>query len=66
MGIKCAHSATYSITELSLVELFAISKQRSIECHAGNVPPPFPTIDIDASWVVRSKTSVSTWLKVSY
>ena len=66
MGIKCGHAATHSITGLSINQIFAIANQRSRTYHAVDIPPSSPTIDIDASWVVRSKTSISANNKVGY
>ena len=66
MGIKCGHAATYSLKGLSLNQIYTIAKQRSIAYHAESVAPPSPTIDIDASWLVRSKTSISPSNKIGH
>jgi hypothetical protein len=66
MGIKCGHQATYSLIGLGLNQIYDIAKQRSRTYYADVVPPPCPTIDIDASWVVRSKTTISPSNKIGY
>jgi hypothetical protein len=48
-------------------QVFVIAKQQSIKYHETHDIPILPTIDVDASWVVRSKTIIAnSHNKVAY
>jgi hypothetical protein len=66
MGIKCDHAATYSLNGLSMNQVFVIAKQQSINFHETDYIPILPTINVDASLVVRSITNISSLNKVNY
>ena len=58
MGVKCGHSINYCINNLSFNDVVNVARSR-------NGFSRMPTIDVNASWVVRRMTGLSFYMRVS-
>jgi hypothetical protein len=61
MGIKTGHDSSYTLDNLTLVNLLTLITHRQLQRKSGIQKP---VIDIDASWVVRCSTNITYDMRV--
>ena len=70
MGVKHAHKLTYSIEGLSLSRVELIAQSRYLEVKKNKQVKvnrmQQPTIDVDISWLYRSKSHIQEDNRISY
>ena len=59
MGLKCGHVINYVVNDLSFNDILEIMKLRCLRRNHINGSVPIPTVDIDASWIVRKCISLN-------